>query len=173
MFARLDTPNAAFRNRGDLTFEEVTQAWGFDAPGVEQGMAAADLDGDGDLDLVLNALNEPPKLYRNRTTAPRVAVRLRGVAGNSRGIGAKIRVMAQGLPVQSQEMMSGGRYLSGDDAMRCFALGTATTADIEVTWRNGRVTRRTGVGPGVVEIAEQETVAAIAPPTVTPLFESI
>ena len=173
MFARLDTPNAAFRNRGDLTFEEVTQAWGFDAPGVEQGMAAADLDGDGDLDLVLNALNEPPKLYRNKATAPRIAVRLRGGAGNSRGIGAKIRVMAKGLPMQSQEMISGGRYLSGDDAMRCFALGTATTADIEVTWRSGRVTRRTDAGPGVAEIAEQETIAVMAPPPVLPLFESI
>ena len=173
MFSRLDTPNVAFRNRGDLTFEEVTQAWGFDAPGVEQGMAAADLDGDGDLDLVLNALNEPPKLYRNKATAPRIAVRLRGGAGNSRGIGAKIRVMAKGLPMQSQEMMSGGRYLSGDDAMRCFALGTATTADIEVTWRSGRVTRRNGAGPGVAEIAEQETIAVMAPPPVLPLFESI
>ncbi len=173
MFSRLDTANVAFRNRGDLTFEEVTHAWGFDAPGVEQGMAVADLDGDGDLDLVLNALNGPAQLYRNKATAPRIAVRLRGGAGNSRGIGAKVRVMARGLPVQSQEMMSGGRYLSSDEAIRCFALGNSASADIEVTWRSGRVTRRSGVGPGVLEIVEKETVPAVVSPPTQALFESI
>ncbi|MEY4692621.1 MAG: hypothetical protein RIT19_2946 [Verrucomicrobiota bacterium] len=173
MFARLDTPNAAFRNRGDLTFEDVTRAWGFDAPGVEQGMAAADLDGDGDLDLVLNTLNGPAKVYRNKASAPRLAVRLRGAGGNSRGIGARIRSTVRGLPVQSQEMMAGGRYLSGDDHLRTFALGTADTADIEVTWRNGRVTRRSGVGPGVVEVREDRIEAAAVPVPTVPLFESV
>lgn len=173
LFARLDTPNAAFRNRGDLTFEDVTQAWGFDAPGVEQGMASADLDGDGDLDLVLNTLNGPAKLYRNKATAPRLAVRLRGAGGNSRGIGARIRVTARGLPVQSQEMIAGGRYLSGDDAVRTFALGTASTADVEVTWRDGRVTRRAGVVPGTVEIREVETIPAMATPNPPPWFEPV
>ena len=174
MFSRLDTPNAAFRNRGDLTFEDVTEAWGFDAPGVEQGMAAADLDGDGDLDLVLNTLNGPAKLFRNKATASRLAVRLRGAAGNSRGIGGRIRVTARGLPVQSQEMMSGGRYLSGDDAVRCFALGGAPLADVEVTWRSGRVTRRAGVGPGTVEIREQEEAVGASPPPIrVAWFESV
>lgn len=173
MFSRLDTANVAFRNRGDLTFEAVTHAWGFDAPGVEHGMAVADLDGDGDLDLVLNALNGPAQLYRNKASAPRVAVRLRGSAGNSRGVGAKVRVMAKGIPAQSQEMISGGRYLSSDETIRCFALGDSAAADIEVTWRSGRVTRRAGVGPGVLEIGEQETVPAVVPPPASPLFESI
>jgi hypothetical protein len=173
MFARLDTPNAAFRNRGDLTFEDVTQAWGFDAPGVEHGMAAGDLDGDGDLDLVLNTLNGPAKVHRNRATAPRLAVRLRGAGGNSHGIGAKIRVKARGLPVQSQEMIAGGRYLSGDEAIRCFALGDAPDAEVEVTWRNGRVTRRSGVAPGVVEIREADTVPAAPPAAADPGFEDV
>ena len=180
MFARLDTPNAAFRNRGDLTFEDMTRAWGFDAPGVEQGMAAADLDGDGDLDLVLNTLNGPAKLYRNKASAPRLAVRLRGLGGNSRGIGARLKVSARGLPAQTQEMMSGGRYLSCDEAIRCFALGQSPTADVEVTWRDGRVTRRNGVGPGVVDIRQDDpstaspTVSsAVAPKHRAPLFEPI
>jgi len=180
MFARLDTPNAAFRNRGDLTFEDVTVAWGFDAPGVEHGMAAGDLDGDGDLDLVLNTLNGPAKVYRNRGTAARLAVRLRGPAGNTRGIGARIRVVVPGLPVQTQEMMSGGRYLSGDEALRCFALGSAGAAEVTVTWRDGRVTRRTGVGPGVVEIHAEGPVesaptapAAAVVPATPPRFEAL
>ena len=83
-FPRLATPNVAFRNRHDLTFEEVGKQWGFDFAGVSRGLALADLDGDGDLDVVINNLNEPPTLLRNDTSAPRVAVRLKGRAEHGR-----------------------------------------------------------------------------------------
>jgi enediyne biosynthesis protein E4 len=59
-FPGLDLPNVLFRNRGDLTFEEVAAAWGFDATGISQGMALADLDNDGDLDVIINNLNSSP-----------------------------------------------------------------------------------------------------------------
>ena len=58
LFARLDTPNVAYRNRGDLTFEDVSSTWGFDKRGVSHGMCVADLDNDGDMDVVMNNLNE-------------------------------------------------------------------------------------------------------------------
>ena len=137
-FPRWASPNLAFRNRGDLTFEEVSALWGFNAPTVSQGMALADLDNDGDLDAVVNNMNGPAGLCRNDTTAPRLAVRLRGLAPNTRGIGAKIKVLG-GPVMQTQEVISGGRYLSSDDAMRVFAAGTATNQlQIEVTGRNGK-----------------------------------
>ncbi len=137
-FPTLETPNLAYRNRGDWTFEETGAAWGFDTPGISQGLALADLDNDGDLDLVVNNLLAGPGLYRNETSAPRVAVRLRGNDLNAAGIGARIAV--HGGPVgQSQEMISGGRYLSGDQAQRAFAAGrTSNRLGIEVTWRSGR-----------------------------------
>jgi hypothetical protein len=139
MFPRLDTPNFAFRNRGDLTFEECGRAWGFDSRRISQGIALADLDNDGDLDVVVNCLNDGPLLYRSHSPAPRVAVRLRGTAPNTRGIGARITVNAPGLPPQSQEMICGGRYLSSDEPMRAFAAGgTANELTIAVTWRSGR-----------------------------------
>jgi enediyne biosynthesis protein E4 len=131
-------PKIAFRNRRDLTFEEVGRQWGFDDVGVSQGMALADLDNDGDLDVIVNSLNAPAGLYRNESNAPRIAVRLKGLAPNTRGIGAKIKVLG-GPVTQSQEMICGGRYLSSDDTMRVFAAGTLTNAlRIEVTWRSGQ-----------------------------------
>ncbi len=140
-FPRLATANVAFRNRGDTTFEEIGAAWGFDIEGVSQGMALADLDNDGDLDVVINNLNGPPTLLRNETIAPRISVRLRGQAPNTHGIGARIRVL--GGPVeQSQEMIAGGRYLSSDDAIRTFAAGRSDQKlSVEVRWRSGRISR--------------------------------
>lgn len=130
----------AFRNRGDMTFEEVGAIWGFNDVGVSQGMALADLDNDGDLDLVINNLNGPAGLYRNESNAPRIAVRLKGLSPNTHGIGSKIKVSGGPVP-QSQQIICGGRYLSGDDAMRVFAAGSLTNElRIEVAWRRGQTT---------------------------------
>ncbi|MBI4664294.1 MAG: VCBS repeat-containing protein [Verrucomicrobia bacterium] len=138
LFPALLTPNFAFRNRGDLTFEEMGNSWGFNDRDVSQGMALADLDNDGDLDVVVNNLNAPAGIYRNESAAPRLAVRLKSAAGNTRGIGAKIKVLG-GAVSQDQEMICGGRYLSGDDAMRVFAAWNPTNRmSIEVTWRSGQ-----------------------------------
>ncbi len=139
LFQRLEVPNYAFRNRGDLTFAEISHAWGFDSLKVSQGVALADLDNDGDLDVVVNCLNDGPLLYRNDSTHPRVSVRLRGRPANTEGIGARITVSQAGLPVQSQEIVAGGRYLSSDQPVRAFA-ATSTDANltIRVRWRSGQ-----------------------------------
>ncbi len=146
IFPRLATPNLAFRNRGDLTFEEVGAQWGFALAGVSHGMALADLDNDGDLDVAINNLNMPASLLRNDSIAPRVAVRLEGVAPNTHGIGATIKVRGGAVPLQSQQMVSGGRYLSSDDTLRTFAAGSPTNdMSIEVNWRSGKRTIVHGV----------------------------
>ena len=138
-FPRLATANVAFRNRGDLTFEETGTKWGFDFRGVSHGMALADLDNDGDQDVVVNNLNGLAGIYRNDTSAPRVAVRLKGSPPNTRGIGARIKVLGGAVSSQSQEIISGGRYLSSDDPMRTFAAGSLTNElRLEVTWHSGK-----------------------------------
>jgi len=145
IFPQLEIRNVAFRNRGDLTFEEKGAAWGFDAFGISHGMAAADLDNDGDVDLVVNNLNQPAALYRNESSAARIAVRLKGNAPNTQGVGATITV--SGGPVrQSQDVISGNRYLSGDDPLRVFAAGSKTNLlAVQVAWRGGGVTDFTGL----------------------------
>lgn len=141
----LEQANLAFRNNRDLTFSEVGRAWGFDGKGVSQGMAVGDLDGDGDLDAVVNNLNHGTWLYRNNAAGNRISVRLRGPSGNASGVGARIMVSCAsdpGLPrEQSQVMVAGGRYLSGDQAVRTFALGKASNAVVQVHWADGRRTR--------------------------------
>ncbi len=135
----LKLPNVAFRNRGDLTFEDVSKKWRFDlGDDISQGMALADLDGDGDLDVVINRLDSPAAVLRNDATAPRVAVRLRGAAPNTAGIGSRVRVLGGPVPSQEREMMAGGLYLSSSEASLTFATGTAARVRIEVEWRDGR-----------------------------------
>jgi len=166
LFPRLETANVAFRNGGALRFADASAAWGFNATGIHQGMAAADLDNDGDLDVIVTSLNGPPLVYRNDATAPRLAVRLRGRGPNTRGVGARIRVLGGPVP-QSQEMMAGGRYLSSDDYVRTFAAGSTTNElTIEVMWRSGR--RSVVPGARANRIYEIDEVHAL-PASVTPL----
>ena len=157
-FPPLAQPNLAFRNRGDLTFEEIGHKWGFDLEGVSQGIALADLDGDGDLDVVLNNLNSPATLLRNDAQAPRIAVRLRGRGGNTQGIGSEL-ALTGGPVFQHQEMVAGGRYLSSDDPARTFAASPVHgVLELAVSWRSGARSRISPVEPDhLYEITEPDS----------------
>lgn len=176
-FPLLALPNVAFRNRGDLTFEEAGAGWGFDQVGISHGLALADLDGDGDLDAVVNNQNSAALLLRNDSVAPRVLVRLKGQGLNPTGIGARIEVT--GGPVrQAQEMIAGGRYLSGDEPARMFAVGHPTNRlTVRVRWRSGRESLMEGIGANEeIELKEPESTPVIqprTPPDPEPLFVDV
>lgn len=143
-YPALNPPNVAFRNRGNLTFEPAGSTWGFNRPGITHGVILADLDNDGDLDVVTSDLNQSPGLYRNESNAPRIAVRLKsnGKQKNTHGIGARIRLLT-GKSAQQKEVVAGGRYLSSDEPTRCFAANWAEgeTAELEVRWPGGEISR--------------------------------
>src|SRR6185369_10467040 len=177
MFPRLDAPKVAFRNRGDLTFDDVSATWGFDTRGVSHGMCLADLDGDGDLDVLINNLNGAAGVYRNEGNAPRVAVRLKGLAPNTRGIGARITLYGGAVPMQSQEMICGGRYLSSDDPMRVFAAGNPTNKmRMEVKWRSGMRSVVNGVKANRIYEVEESGAQVVNEPAkmeLRPLFQDV
>lgn len=180
IYPRLDTANAAFRNLGNLRFAETSTEWGFAVRAVSQGMCLADLDNDGDLDVLINNSNAEASVLRNDSDAPRVAVRLKGRAPNTRGVGAKIRVLGGAVPRQSQEMIAGGRYLSSDDFMRTFAAGARTNVlTIEVTWRSGRRSLLTNVQANCLYEIDEAVATPDAkagsrnPPPIQPLFRDV
>ncbi|HEY6225764.1 MAG TPA: CRTAC1 family protein, partial [Verrucomicrobiae bacterium] len=145
-YPRLETPIVAFRNLGNLHFEEVTTNWGTATPGVHHAIAMADFDGDGDLDFVVNNLGSAATIYRNDTPAARVMVKLKGAPPNTQAIGALVTLTGGAVPSQMQEIASGGHYMSGSDPCLVFAPNhSAEPMQIKVRWRSGKTTQLSDV----------------------------
>ncbi|HWY77210.1 MAG TPA: CRTAC1 family protein, partial [Verrucomicrobiae bacterium] len=160
----LNTAIVGFRNLGNWQFKEAGSAWGLDQPGNHRGIAAADLNNDGYLDLVVNNLNSAAAVYRNHCAAPRVGVRLKGLPPNTQGIGGKIKLLGGAVSMQSQEVVCGGLYLSGSDPLRIFAAGKSQNMTIEVTWRNGKHSIIRDVKPDRLYEVDESGVVPSKPP---------
>ena len=132
-------PNMAFRNMGNLRFEEIGKDWGLDHLGVTYGAATADLDNDGDLDLVSVNFQEPVSLYRNDShDQHRVVVRLRGKLSNRFGIGARVTIMANGMQ-QTRELSIAHGFASSGDSVVHFGMGQTSLIDaLTISWPSGQ-----------------------------------
>ena len=170
------TRSVALRNNGDLTFRAMPAGWGMgDVNAISQGLALADFDLDGDLDVVVTRLDAPVALMRNDATAPRIAVRLKGDRANTGGIGAVVTVRTASLPAQRKEMTAGGYYLSGSEDQLVFAAGADTSATITVDWPGHRRSVIAGALPNrlyEVDAAGAKPVPPDAPLPRRTLFEN-
>jgi hypothetical protein len=136
----LKTPRVVFRNLGNGKFEElIDQAGpGIAEPHCSRGCAFGDFDNDGDLDILIVNLNEPPSLLRNDLSGHNhwLKVKLVGVKSNRGAIGARVTARYGGK-TQVQEVVSQSSFYSSSDSRLHFGLGTAATADLEIRWPNG------------------------------------
>lgn len=133
------TPRVLFRNLGGK-FEELLDAAG---PAIAEahcsrGVAFGDFDNDGDLDILIMNINEPPSLLRNDVsgTGHWLKVKLVGTRSNTSAIGAVVKA-TYGDRKQAQAVLASSGYLSSGDRRLHFGLGAAVSADLEIAWPNG------------------------------------
>jgi enediyne biosynthesis protein E4 len=151
-------PRVVFRNTGRSTFENVTEQSGAAAARhSSRGAAFGDVDNDGDVDLLVMNMNEPPSLLRNDYAGGNgwIMIDLEGTASNRSAIGAIVEVSVAGR-VQARAVLSQSSYYSHDDLRVHFGLGRARKAErVEVRWPSGRSQAITDVPSGqVVTIRE-------------------
>jgi hypothetical protein len=158
-FPPLKLVNKAYKNNGDFTFTNVSEKWGFRGKDISQGMAKADLNNDGALDLVTNRMNQTVGIYENTTAKPRIDVRLIGDKPNTQAIGARVILRGGSLP-QYRQVISGGSYLSGSDTQLMFApCKKYTNCVLIINWPDGKKSQIDSVWANrIYEISESAIV---------------
>lgn len=135
------SPMLLYRNLGHGHFEELFDDAGTAIlePHSSRGVAFGDFDNDGDIDMLVVNLGEPPSLFRNDVTGHGhwIKIRLEGTVSNRAAIGARVEIVANGTR-QVKELQSQSSFLSCNDFRLHFGLGAALAADVHVRWPNGQ-----------------------------------
>lgn len=133
--------NFAFKNLGDFNFENYAESWGLGQESFSNGCAYADLDNDGDLDLIFNNVNMPSFVFENKTDQYQygfLKINLKGAEANTRAIGAKVIVYACGQTFMNEQYPSRG-FQSSVSNQILFGLGMCQSVDsLKVIWPNGQ-----------------------------------
>jgi hypothetical protein len=182
-------PSFIYKNRGDLTFEDVSVPWGITHPAISNGAAFADLDNDGDLDLVLNNLNKPAFIYENQLNREKgdsvantnfLKIKLKGTAPNIGGIGAKIHLFyttEKGKAKQYYEHYPSRGYKSYMDQQIHFGLGGVAQLDsLQIIWPDGRMQQLYTVTSGqtlLLDYQQAEEPGEYPEESPVPVFEEI
>ncbi|MEM9143650.1 MAG: VCBS repeat-containing protein, partial [Bacteroidota bacterium] len=148
--------NYSYRNNRDYTFTNTSKSWGFDKETQSNGVAYADFDNDGDLDLVINNINDGAMLYRNNDAHNFLQIRLHGNSKNTFAIGAKVTVSTLDGD-QYQELYMSRGFLSSVQNILNFGVGTAqNVARVKVEWPNGQITELRNVAANQILVLDQE-----------------
>ena len=142
-------PNYAYRNKGDIRFDNANKDWGFELPSMSNGAAYGDLDNDGDLDLVINNVNATAFIYENQTDIQTdhhyLKLKFKGSEKNPFGIGASIMLYYDDKIVV-QEMIPSRGFQSSMEYGMTIGLGTAEQIDsLRVLWPDDRSQKFTGI----------------------------
>ena len=135
-------PNYAYKNNGDITFDNANKEWGFETPSLSNGVAYGDLDNDGDLDMVINNVNMLPFVYRNNsdslTTNNYLKIKLEGDQVNKFGVGSTVKIYHNNK-IYVQEQMPSRGFQSSMDYVMTIGLGKATKVDsLRIIWPNNK-----------------------------------
>ncbi|HPM32330.1 MAG TPA: VCBS repeat-containing protein, partial [Chryseolinea sp.] len=141
-------PNYAYKNSGGLVFNDVTKDWGFMTPSFSNGAAFADLDNDGDLDYIVNNINDKAFVYENRlyskekVSSHYIRLKLKGSPKNKEALGAKVSLYYDSGKMQYIEHQTVHGYLSSVESILHFGLGSVSKVDsIKVVWQDGNEQR--------------------------------
>lgn len=130
--------NYVFKNNENGTFTNKTNAWGLNLPSNSNGAAYADLDNDGDLDLVVNNINQPAFIFQNEATSNYLQIKLEGNTPNTLGIGTKVEAFQNGKSQVLEQYIARG-YLSSVSPVLQLGLGKETAVEtLVVTWPSGK-----------------------------------
>ena len=131
-------PNYIYKNKNGYEFENVTKKWGFDMPSFSHGLSYADLDNDGDLDIVSNNMESEASIYKNNTNGNYLKVELKGSPKNTFGYGAKV-IIYHNNKIQIEENTVTRGYFSSKEPKLFFGLGKETTIDsMRVIWPDNK-----------------------------------
>jgi hypothetical protein len=148
-----------YHNLGNGKFADVSQdaGPGILEPAAARGCAFGDFDNDGDLDVLINCVNDTPQLLRCDSTVKNnwLKVKTVGVKSNRSGIGARVYCTPAGGRRLMDEVRSGSSYISQSDLRVHFGLGGAQKADLEVHWPSGQVDKMSGVAANRVVIVTE------------------
>ncbi len=173
--------NFAFRNNGNLTFTDAAASWGLAQRGFSNGAVYADLNNSGALDLVVNNVNAPASVYRNRAREVNgnhyLAIQLHGDGANTGGIGARV-IIRHGATMQALEQMPTRGFQSSVDPRLHFGLGATTVIDtLTVIWPDHRVQTLTNVAVDRLVTLEQRAASGkysfTSAQPASPMFEDV
>ncbi len=150
--------NYAFKNNTDLTFSNETLSWGFETPSFSNGAAYADLDNDGDLDLVINNVNQEAFIYKNNTSSINdnkyIKIKLKGDSLNTMGVGSVIKLFT-GNNIITQEVIPSRGFQSSTDYVQTIGIGSKQIDSIRISWPNLHNQTITGIEPNKLYVFNQ------------------